>query len=129
MIGLWPPVNKSIFWTAAEVAERIAAKFAREVTVAADGVSVATGQLAASFTSLAERLRSEHDQYVASGMTHPDFSNWDPFGAEWDPSTPPLSFQMGMHDNPAAGPDLAAPRQYGFGYYGNYNGTSGDGWW
>lgn len=79
-------------------AEMLAAKFAREVTVSADGVSVAVGELQQRFNDLAASLR---DQYHALNL---DVS-FDQIALDtaYDPLIPPLSFAIGFTDNREAG--------------------------
>jgi hypothetical protein len=94
----------SIVYTAAVAAEILAGKFATEVSVSADGVSVSTSDLQERFNRLAESLR---DQAKAIGgvdegvAVEPILTGLWSVGA--DPAIPPLMFGTGMNDNYEAG--------------------------
>ena len=88
-----------ILGVAAFAAEVIAGKFAREIDISADGVSVSIGQLQQRFNELAQSLR---DQYRALNISA-DFSSLTASLA-LDPTIESLSFGRGFMDNPEAGP-------------------------
>jgi len=79
-------------------AEMLAAKFARELSVSADGVSIDLGSLQQRFNDLAMSLRAQYKALNVQGdmdAVVPDLS-LNPFIA-------PLSFGIGFMDNPEAG--------------------------
>lgn len=112
----WIDTYGAPLYIAAVAAENIAAKFAREVSVSADGVSVQIGDLQQRYNDLAASLR---DQYKAL------YGNFDPITAisimdmRWDPSIPSLVFGVGFNDNYLAG------RQN----YGDYHPGRAVDWW
>jgi hypothetical protein len=103
VIDSWADRVGSNYWAAAMCADNVAAKFAREVAVSGDGVTVAVEALQDKYAALALSLRAQHTDYAGSG----------PLGAEgngtifdvdgFDPTIRPLSFGKGMHDNLRAG--------------------------
>ena len=98
VIDQWQPINGSNIYAAAVICEVIAARFAREVTYSADGVSVGTNELQQKYEALALSLR---DQYKAmtSVLGDPDVGGIL-FGETYDPSMKPLVWAKGMNDNP-----------------------------
>ena len=95
----WTEAFNSPLYCAAVCAEVLAAKYAGEITVSADGVSVDQGQLQTKYNDLAVSLR---DQYHAlNGNQGPIGAS--AFGLDDDPSIPPLSFGVGFQDNALAG--------------------------
>jgi hypothetical protein len=101
LIDTWYPLSNSLIYIAAVTAEVIASKFAREVSSSADGVSVSSDQLQAKYQSLAEQLRDQYTREVSasSGVSFTS-DMWD---LQHDPSIKPLSFSIGMDDNPLGG--------------------------
>lgn len=105
-------------WAAAECAETLAAKFAREISYSADGVSVGGQELQDKFCALAATLRSQYDRSQTLGA--PDVGGILN-GEEFDTTIKPLSFGKKMHDNKRAGqqeyggegPYLLDPNIYG----------------
>lgn len=97
----WLPVSDSIVFTAAVACEVVSAKFAGEVAVSADGVSVSTGDLQEKYLRLAARLREQYKADLASSAV-PSVSGimWD---TSWDSSIKPLVFGVGSMDNYEAG--------------------------
>jgi hypothetical protein len=90
--------NDDVVWIASVAATVIAAKFTREVTVSADGVSVDVGALQQKYRDLAMTLRDTYEE------THGDMEL--PSNALWpnkDWSIPDLLFGIGMSDNFYAG--------------------------
>lgn len=94
LLETWP--NKSDYGVAAKVAEAIAAKLSREVTVSADGETVAIGELQQRYITLAEQLREQDnesnvgaDSLYVGGML---------IGERPDPTVKGLAFGTGMHD-------------------------------
>lgn len=107
----WLEQMGSILFVAATACEIIAAKFAAEVSVSADGVSVSSGDLQQRYMNLAEQLREQAhiklDDDVSMGLEE----LWD---VGLDAGIDPLMFGIGFHDNWEAG------RQD----YGNYKPNS-----
>lgn len=117
-IDKWSTVVGTNVWAAAMVAETLAARFAREVTLSADGVSVGVEQLQAHYDALAMSLREQHKSFT--GAAGSPLANGTIFDDKFDSTIKPLSFGKGMHDNPRAGrqdrsgqglppPDLTVP--------------------
>lgn len=90
----------SIYWAAAAACEQIAARYAREASFAADGVSVSLGELQAKFQAQAETLREQHMSLLVGGT--PDVGGISAY-EQPDPSIAPLVFGTGMHDSREAG--------------------------
>lgn len=80
-------------------AEMMAAKVSRQVTVSADGVSVALSELQQRFNELAASLRSQYQSLNLSGTS---FTSLDDITL-LDPTIPALTFGIGFTDNPEAG--------------------------
>jgi hypothetical protein len=96
LIAQWTPIYGSNIMVAAMVAEAIAAKFAREVSYSADGVSIGVNELQTKYDTLAMSLRDQYKQYdIGDG---PDVG-----GVLWsqspDPRIKPTMWAVGMHDN------------------------------
>jgi len=112
----WADIYGAPLYTAAVAAEVVASRFAREVDVSADGVSVQIGQLQQRFNDLAQSLR---DQYKAQyGWFDPVVAN-NVLSVNWDPEIAPLVFGIGFNDNYLAG------RQN----YGDYHPGRAVDWW
>lgn len=100
IIDQWSNVSDSPVYLAAVVCDTISARFAKELSYSADGVSVSGSELQQKYATLAENLR---EQYKASVIGDgPDVSGIL-ISDTYDPSIKPLSFAKGMHDNPEAG--------------------------
>lgn len=97
LLATWLPVRPSVIFVAAVAAEVIAAKFTREVSVSADGVSVQVSDLAAKYQALAAKLRDQAKEDVAAGAL-PDVGGVL-FGEYRDPTIKPLIFGVGFMDN------------------------------
>jgi len=96
----WFPLYHSNEYVAATVADTIAARYAREASYSADGVSVSLGPVGDQFRMLASSLRQ---QYAATMVgTIPDVGGITP-NEPLEPNTKPFSFGKGMHDNLEAG--------------------------
>ena len=102
VIDKWAGVVGSNIWAAAICAETLAAKFAREVSVSGDGVSVAVQDLQDKYDRLAASLREQHKTFAGSGENGA-IGNGTIFDTTPDASIKPLSFGKGMHDNLRAG--------------------------
>lgn len=100
-IAQWNPIHGSNLYTASAVAEMIAARFAREVTVSADGVSIQMSELQQKYKTLAEDLRDQH-KLMAGAAGGPDVGGIL-FGETYDTSIAPLVWAKGMNDNNRAG--------------------------
>lgn len=117
-IDTWKDKYDSNTWAAAECAETLVARFAREISYSADGVSVGGQELQDKYTALAGTLRA---QYQRSQTYGPPDAGGILAGEEFDSTIKPLSFSKGMHDNRRAGqqeyggegPYLLDPNIYG----------------
>ena len=91
----WLPKYGSVILAAAQCCEVISGSFAREVSVSADGVSVAVSELQQKFNMLAESLR---DQWKIEQAGLPIVTGvlFDPLP---DPSIKPLRVGVGFTDN------------------------------
>ena len=101
LIDQWYEKYNSAIFVAAVAAETIASKFAREVSVSTDGVSVGTQELQSKYTDLARQLRSQYRMEQLAGGAAESFGN--NFGEEFDAGIKPLSFGVGLWDNREAG--------------------------
>lgn len=99
LLSRWMPIYKSVLLTSAVAAEIIAGKFARQVSVNADGVSVGISELQTKYEQLATSLR---DQYKMEQQGVPLLPGvmYDPV---WDPTIKPTRFGIGFTDNYMAG--------------------------
>ena len=110
LLGQWTPVYGNNLMVASMVAEAIAAKFTREVSYSADGVSVSVELLQGKYNDLAASLRDQYKQYdigtgpVVGGILAAE---------RIDPTIKPTMWSVGMHDNARAGQqdDLGAGYQ------------------
>lgn len=101
LLTKWDPqVPETALYVSALASEALAARFAREVSVSADGVSVQIGDLQARYTDLAMRLRDQYKATLKSAA--PDYSAYL-FDMAWDPTIRPLVFGVGFMDNYLAG--------------------------
>lgn len=99
--SLTDPVFKSPVMTAAVCADIIAGRFAGEVSISADGVSVSGQQLQDKYTQLAASLRQLYKTISAAGGL-PLVGGIDAFRIV-DRTVAPFNFGVGMHDNRRAG--------------------------
>jgi hypothetical protein len=99
LLDRWMPIYKSVLLTSAVACEIIAGKFARQVSVNADGVSVGISELQSKYDQLASSLR---DQYKMEQQGVPLLPGvmYDPV---WDPTIKPTRFGIGFTDNYLAG--------------------------
>jgi hypothetical protein len=100
LIARWTPVYGSNIMVAAMAAEALAARFAREVSYSADGVSVGVQDLQDKFDRLASSLRDQYKQYDIGGGPDVGGVMWSDYK---DPLIKPTLFAVGMNDNPLAG--------------------------
>lgn len=105
VLGTWMPVYASVVYAAAVAAEVVASKFAREVSVSADGVSVGANELQQKYKILAEDLRDQYKAAVVAGSEGEIAADtWN----AWDDTIALTVFHLGLHDNP-----LVGRQQYG----------------
>lgn len=92
----------STYHAAAEVAESIAAKFAREVSHSGDGLSYSAEQLQSNYAELAVRLRKQAGRRHRSGVgPYVGGISWrEREMADADQDKIPSSFRSHMHDHP-----------------------------
>ena len=97
---LWYPIYNSHSYVAAALADTIAARYAREASYSADGVSVSLGPVGDQYRALAASLRSQDDALHVGGF--PDVGGIAP-DEQLEPGTKPFAFGKGLHDNLEAG--------------------------
>lgn len=100
LISSWANVTDSPLYIAAVVCDVIAAKFTREISFSADGVSIGASELQKKYVDLADSLRAQYQAKDISGIPS---AGGLIAGEEFDDSIAPLSFAKGMHDNVRAG--------------------------
>jgi hypothetical protein len=91
----------SLEFVAAYLADTLAARYAREASYSADGVSINLAQQAQQFRDLAANLRSQRKNLLVGGF--PDVGGITP-GEELYPGIKNFAFGTGMHDDLDAGP-------------------------
>lgn len=101
VIDAWVDNVGTNVWAAAICAETIAAKFAREVSVSGDGVSVGVEALQDKYEALALSLRDQHKSKV--GAAGVPTAGGTIFDDTFDSRIKPLSFGKGMHDSQRVG--------------------------
>ena len=112
LLDKWLLVHGSVFYVASIACETIAAKYAREASYSADGVSVSLSELQAKFKAQAETLRQQHQNLLVGGA--PDVGGISPY-EETDHSIAPFIFGTGMGDNLEAGQqDYGSRNPYGY---------------
>jgi hypothetical protein len=92
--------GRSMYYVAAQAADAIAARYAREASYSADGTSVSLSDVQAKFAELAVRLRAQHQSLLVGGI--PDVGGIDPY-EQTDPTIANFIFGTGMHDDLDAG--------------------------
>jgi hypothetical protein len=97
----WFPLYNSLHYVAATLADTIAARYAREASYSADGVSISLGPVGDQYRMLAASLRSADKELHVGG--YPDVGGMAP-DEQLEPGTKPFSFGKSMHDNIEAGP-------------------------
>lgn len=107
-INAWYELYGTLEFVAAALADTISARYAREVSYSADGVSIGLGAVGEQFRMLAESLREQHKNRLVGGSPSAGGATLDEAP---DPSIAPMIFGTGMHDDPAAG-----RQDYGSGY-------------
>ena len=99
-IQQWLPVWSSLEGVASVLADTLAARYAREASYSADGVSINLAQAAQQFRELAASLREQHKSLLVGGI--PDAGGISPYeGLPHD--VKPFAFGTGMHDDKSAG--------------------------
>jgi hypothetical protein len=100
LLANWMDRYSSVIYVAAVAAAQISRKFAGVVSVSSDGVTVDVEKISDRYAAMALQLRSEYAASMVGGEV--DLSSIM-FDAELDSQIKPLTFGIGMHDNPAAG--------------------------
>jgi len=100
MITVWKDRYGTLEWVAAMIADTIAARYAREVSYSADGVSINMGPVGQQFRELAASLREQHRSSLVGGF--PDVGGVSPYEGPLQ-DVKPFSFGTGMHDDLSAG--------------------------
>ena len=95
------PIFNDPIMTAAVCADILAGRYAGEVSISADGVSVSAEQLQAKYYLLAASLRATYKMLAATGG-YPVVGGIDAFHVT-DPSVRPMNFGVGANDNYRAG--------------------------
>jgi hypothetical protein len=103
LIDQWGPVKDSNLYTAGVAAEVLAAKFAAEVNVTADGINVDLGSLQDKYEKLASSLRDQYKAQFETGSFPSDADLEGAMAGGYDPTIPPLNFGTGFQDNFDAG--------------------------
>lgn len=96
----WWELYHSHEYVAATIADTIAARYAREASYSADGVSISLGPVGDQYRALAVSLRAQHKSLFVGGI--PDVGGMTS-GEQLEPGTKPFSFGKGIHDDPEAG--------------------------
>ena len=92
----WYPLYHSLQYVAASIADTIAARYAREASYSADGVSVSSGSVGDQYRALAANLRQQYQAQLVG--TIPSAGGIEP-NEPLEPNTKPFAFGKGMHDN------------------------------
>lgn len=96
----WLPLYDSVEYVASVLADNLAARYAREASYSADGVSINLAQVAQQFRDLALSLREQHRSLLVGGS--PDAGGISPYEVQ-PHDVKPFAFGTGMHDDKAAG--------------------------
>jgi hypothetical protein len=100
LIARWSPIYGSNIMVASMVAEAIAAKFAREISYSADGVSVGVNELQTKYDALAASLRDQYKMFdIGSDADYASIMYSD----RRDYTIKPTIWAIGMNDNTLAG--------------------------
>lgn len=100
MITQWKDRYGTLEYVASVIADVIAARYAREVSYSADGVSIGLGAVGQQFRDLAASLREQHKSSLVGGF--PDVGGVSPYEGPL-PGVRPFAFGTGMHDDLSAG--------------------------
>lgn len=99
ILSEWMPRYDSVIYCAAVTCEIIAARFASQTSVSADGVSVSMGDMQQKYNDLAQSLRDLYKDSVVDAS----FDMAGIYESGYDETIRPLLFGVGMHDNYNAG--------------------------
>ena len=99
-IGTWMPLYNTLPYVASTIADTVAARYAREASYSADGVSVSLGPVGDQYRMLAASLREQHRALLVGGF--PDVGGITP-GEQTADDIAAFSFGKGQHDNIEAG--------------------------
>lgn len=99
VIERWGALADTLLFAGAACAEMIAARYAREVNVSADGTSVSVGELQQKYLTLAQSLRDQAKDLLVSGPLADNIL----VSTTRDLTIKPLNFGVGFMDNIAAG--------------------------
>jgi hypothetical protein len=102
LVTTWLPKNNSLVYVASMAARQIATKYAREVNVSGDGISIDVASLQQKFTDLSRSLMAQYRAEPKASPGGPEAGGID-WAAHRDASVSPPDFGVGMHDNPEAG--------------------------
>lgn len=116
-LDTWYPIYGTYEYVAATLADTLAARYAREASISADGVSVSLGPVGDQYRALAVSLRAQHRGLLVGGS--PDAGGITP-GEGQEPNTRNTAFGTGMHDDIAAGPQDYGNRDAAFNYPAEY---------
>jgi len=100
VVTRWKDTYNSLEYVASVCAENLAARYAREASFSADGVSVSLAAVAQQFRDLAASLRQQHKNSLVGGI--PDVGGISPYEGQ-DPDIANFAFGTGMHDDLEAG--------------------------
>lgn len=101
LITTYKPIHGDNLFVASVVADFIAGKYAREVSVSADGVSIQMSELQSKYEQLSNHLR-EQFKLKTSFEGNPDVGGIM-YGETLDYGIKPLVWAVGMQDNYRAG--------------------------
>lgn len=96
----WFPVQGTVEYVAATLADNIAARYAQEASYSADGVSVSLGPVGEQFRKLAASLRQQHKNLLVGGT--PDAGGISPYEQRGSDISN-FAFGTQMHDDFEAG--------------------------
>lgn len=95
-ITTWLPLYGTLPFVASTIADTIAARYAREASYSADGVSVSLGPVGDQYRMLAASLREQHRALLVGGF--PDVGGMTP-GEQTDEAIAAFAFGTQMHDS------------------------------
>lgn len=124
LIGEWKDRYGSLEYVASVAANTLAARYAREASFSADGVSINLAQQAQQFRDLAASLREQAKNALVGGFL--DVGGISPYEGLTD-GVKQFSFGTGMHDDPEAGPQDYGSQddRYAHPYYDPYDPSGG----
>lgn len=101
LISAFGPIHNDNLFTASVVADFIAGKYAREVSISADGVNIAMSEVQQKYIELSNHLREQFKLRTAF-EGNPDVGGIM-YGETLDLGIKPLVWSVGMNDNYRAG--------------------------